>query len=175
MRSARPPSALAFARDVRSLLAVLVLLASLGIACGGSDDVEAELDTRSAAEIVAALKTDGQPIANTEDYTAENDPDKLLGRPGQYTSKTNFRDSRIPGIDLFGIDVQAGGSIEVFASEEDATRRRNYLQTVTQVAPFLVEYDYQHGALILRLSRSLTPEQAEAYFTALKEGSSQQD
>src|SRR5947209_6998946 len=40
---------------------------------------------QTATQIVQALKAKGLPIGEVFSYTAENDENKLLGRPGQYT------------------------------------------------------------------------------------------
>ena len=93
----------------------------------------------------------------------ENDPEKLLGRPGQYTSRTNFHDDRVFSLELFGIGVQAGGAVEVFNTKDEATKRKTYLETLAKTVPLLNEYDYQNENVILRLSRSLQPDQAKAY------------
>ncbi|MEU9192607.1 hypothetical protein [Streptomyces hundungensis] len=101
--------------------------------------------------------------------TAEIDGNHLLGRPGQYTSKITFTDSRIKAADTQGLeagDVGYGGSIEVFTDNNDAETRAKYIQTVTRGIPALGEYDYVHGTSVIRVSRLLTPAQAKEYDTA---------
>ncbi|MGW3159441.1 hypothetical protein [Streptomyces sp. NPDC001089] len=101
--------------------------------------------------------------------TAENDPNKLLGRPNQYTSKITFTDSRISADDVTGTDkgdVSRGGAIEAFGSPADATARAKYIQAVTKGMPALSEYDYVHGTIVVRVSHYLTPKQAAAYESA---------
>ncbi|MGV4980967.1 hypothetical protein ACVB8X_29570 [Streptomyces sp. NRAIS4] len=101
--------------------------------------------------------------------TAENDPNRLLGRPGQYTSKVTFTDSRIKTSDVEGTkqgDVERGGAVEVFAGSSDAQSRAKYIQAVTKSMPALAEYDYVHGTVLVRVSHDLTPKQAAAYKTA---------
>ncbi|MFF4644936.1 hypothetical protein [Streptomyces sp. NPDC001389] len=98
--------------------------------------------------------------------TAENDPNHLLGRPGQYTSKITFIDGRIKATDTEGLqagDIGYGGSVETFASNADAKTRHDYIQTVTKGVPGLAEYDYLHGTTLIRVSHLLTPEQAADY------------
>ncbi|MFK0222185.1 hypothetical protein ACIQWN_28845 [Streptomyces vinaceus] len=98
--------------------------------------------------------------------TADNDPNHLLGRPGQYTSKITFKDSRIKTADTEGLqpgDVSLGGAIEAFTAPAEAEARANYIRTVTQGMPMLTEYDYVHGTNLIRVSRLLTPEQAGDY------------
>lgn len=101
--------------------------------------------------------------------TADNDPNHLLGRPNQYTSKVTFTDSRINASDVSGSaqgDVNRGGAIEAFANAADATARAKYIQAVTKTMPALAEYDYVHGAILVRVSHYLTPAQAQQYKTA---------
>ncbi|WP_162130497.1 hypothetical protein [Streptantibioticus cattleyicolor] len=126
----------------------------------------------SAANASAAFKTvaTAVPTAHlTGTVTAENDPNHLLGRPNQYTSKVTFSDSRVPAGDtshLDATDIGKGGAIEAFATPADAEARAKYVQAVTKSMPALAEYDYQHGTILIRVSHFLTPAQAAAYKTA---------
>ncbi|MET8028568.1 hypothetical protein [Streptomyces avermitilis] len=101
--------------------------------------------------------------------TAENDPNDLLGRPSQYTSKITFSDSRISADDVIGTDkgdIERGGAIESFATAGDAKTRAEYIQTVTKSMPTLTEYDYVQGTTLVRVSHYLTPKQAGEYKAA---------
>lgn len=123
-------------------------------------------DLTSAESVLTALQMAGMEAGEFISYTAENDPNELLGRPGQYISKVNFT---IPSIapTPVNFDVLEGGSIEVFANETDAISRTAYVETFTQAISSAVEYDFREGTVLLRLSRSLTPDQAEAYHQLL--------
>ncbi len=131
-----------------------------------------ELD---AARVFKTLSAAVPTAKLTWTATAANDPNHLLGRPNQYTSKIAFADSQIPAKDteLGGTkmyetgDVQLGGSVEVFSSPDDAAARTKYVAAVTKSVQAFVEYDYQHGAVVLRLSHLLTPAQAAKYKAAL--------
>jgi hypothetical protein len=125
---------------------------------------------QTAAQIVQALKAKGLPIGETFVFTAENDDNKLLGRPGQYIGKVEFSDTRL-GNTYHGIQIKVrdGGSVEVFASTTDAQHRFTYLQSLsTSGNALLAEYEYLDGVAILRVSSDLTPTQAKAYETAFK-------
>lgn len=102
--------------------------------------------------------------------TVQNDPNKLLGTPNAYTSKTEFIDSRLDqGVDVVG-GVPAGGTVEVFTDESKATARRDYLlgaAMAASAASAAAEYDFVSGPILLRVSHSLTPSQAAEYKTAL--------
>ena len=109
------------------------------------------------------------PIGESIAYTAKNDPNELLGRPNQYNSKVNFKDTRLKPDEIArGFDVQNGGSIEVFENQDDATTRKEYLKGIGKV-PLFSEYSYREGTVLLRLSHRLTPEQAAEYEDALKD------
>jgi len=125
-------------------------------------------EPQTANDVLLALSKDGLPIGESLEFTAVSDPNELLGRPGGYTSKINFRDTRLEVQYIDEFDTIDGGSIEVFASEGDATNRREYLAALIEALPALTEYHYQNGVVLLRLSKRLTPEQADGYGDALK-------
>ena len=117
------------------------------------------------AKLSAAMST--TRLSGT--VTADNDPNHLLGRPNQYTSKITFDDTRISADDVSGTDkgdVERGGAIEVFGSPADAQARAKYIRSVTKSMPMLTEYDYVHGSALVRVSHYLTPKQAADYKTA---------
>ncbi|MFJ9771254.1 hypothetical protein ACIRVF_08415 [Kitasatospora sp. NPDC101157] len=118
------------------------------------------------AKLTAAVKT----VKTGVQVTADNDPNHLLGRPGQYTSKVTFSDSRIKAADVEGEkedSVNRGGAIEVFATEADAKARSEYIQGIVKGMPALMEYDYVHGPVLVRVSKLLTPDQAKALQAAI--------
>lgn len=124
----------------------------------------------SAQQIAEKLKAAGLPISEIFAFTAENDPNHLLGRPGQYTSKVAWRDSRVPlQTSEWQHEVSDGGGIEVCATLEEATRRFTSVEEISQSSPLFAEYDYQAGQAILRISKVLTPAQAEAYHKAFQQ------
>jgi hypothetical protein len=103
-------------------------------------------------------------------FTAETDPNRLLGRPTGYLSKASFTDSRIPAEEATGTDegaVERGGSVEAFADEQGGQNRMRYIQAIAAGLPAAVECDYTSGPVLLRVARSLTPAQAAEYQKAL--------
>lgn len=133
-----------------------------------SASVPAVLDATSAFNEIAKAVPTGKL---TLTVTAENDENHLLGRPGQYTSKIAFADSRIKGDDAAMYetgDIELGGSIEVFPDAAGAKTRAAYIQKVTKGMPALAEYDYPVGTILVRVSRYLTPAQASEYETVAK-------
>ncbi|MFD3442540.1 hypothetical protein ACFWU3_34190 [Streptomyces sp. NPDC058685] len=101
--------------------------------------------------------------------TEDDDPNHLLGRPNQYTSKVTFTDSRIKVDDVAGAEpgsVELGGAIEVFTTAADSQARADYIQNVTKGMPMLAEYDFVSGTVLIRVSHYLTPTQAADYKAA---------
>ena len=100
-------------------------------------------------------------------YTAITDPNHLLGRQGEYTSKVNW------GSDGTDQTAATGGSVEVFADAADAQARLQYLQAFKP--PIGDGYDYLTGTALLRLAAGYTPTQAAtlktAFTRAVEEGS----
>jgi hypothetical protein len=129
-----------------------------------SADIGSSLD---AEAVILALQSAGQPVVETQAYTAETDPNEQLGRPHGYTSKANFADSRLERQEFDGeLSLDSGGSVEVFDNEEDAKDRFGYLDAVAR--GFLGEYHYLRDVTILRLSKSFTPDQAAEYESAFR-------
>ena len=174
---------------MKRLPILLALLALLLAACGSTGQTSATVpaptvvhamptlqassapahDGQTALQIVQTLKAHGMPIDQVYAYTDVTDLNHLLGRPGQYISKVEFSDTRIPSIGDQGanLNIIDGGSVEVFTTVTDAQKRFEYLQAISKsgVALF-AEYEYLDGITILRLSMKLTPAQAAAYKTA---------
>jgi hypothetical protein len=134
--------------------------------CGGSggnaatDSDGINITKMTAEEIIGYFVDGGFPIDNIVVYTEENDPNELLGRPNQYTSKINFADMRIDQVDD---SSPKGGSIEVFGSSKDAKARKEYIDSIGESASLFAEYSYQYENVLLRIDKSLTPKQAAVY------------
>ena len=82
----------------------------------------------SATELVlvSSLKSSGLPVQNVQALTAANDPEKQLGKPGQYSSKITWRDQRAASEDA---------TIELFPDEASMRARLQALQAVPKTAP----------------------------------------
>jgi hypothetical protein len=123
----------------------------------------------SAAVLTARMKAAGLPITGLIVYNATTDPNHLLGRQGEYTSKDAWVDPAAvtagagsPSSDPGGTEF--GGGIEVFSTVADAQARLAYLKAFRP--PFGDGYDYLAGSAILRLSNYLTPAQAAKFRAA---------
>lgn len=130
---------------------------------GSSDGDSASCVTDATAEqILLQLQERGLPIGEYLVYTDETDPNKLLGRPGGYTSKVNFIDTRYT-YQAVEFLVEEGGTIEVFPSETLAKARVDYIESLVLASPLFAEYYYQEGSVVLRLSKQLLPSEAAAF------------
>ncbi|MFJ8188889.1 hypothetical protein ACIQ8D_03665 [Streptomyces sp. NPDC096094] len=166
--------------------AALVIVFAATTACGSGSDQKndqpknaitatAGIPTKPAAkELTAsdAFKAFSGKVASAKlsgVVTEDNDPNHLLGRPNQYTSKVTFTDSRIKVDDVADAEpgsIGLGGAIEVFATAADAQARADYIQNVTKGMPMLAEYDFVSGTVLIRVSHYLTPTQAADYKAA---------
>ena len=144
---------------MKKALAIITLLVFI---CGCT----AKTPTLSANEYVEKLKESDLPIGDVIVYTAENDVNKLLGRPNQYISKVNFADTTL---EQYDVENPAGGSVEVFESGKDVEARKAYIDSIAEASPMFAEYSYISGTALLRLNKSLTPDQAKLYSDAFGE------
>lgn len=159
-------------------VAVGVLAVGLAVGCGGSHPKAAAAPASTTATTVKVsgnpavklydkLAAAGLPLKGLAVYDATTDPNHILGRPGQYTAKIGWIDTRTPQ-DTWATDplpINAGGSIEVFGDAAAAKDRAKVMFGVGKAAPglFGVEYDYLTGTAVIRVSGKLTPDQAGEY------------
>lgn len=130
---------------------------------------EPEVKLETAEDYANALKDAGCPIGEIVVYTEETDPNEVLGRPNQYTSKVDFSDTTL---EQPTEGDMAGGTIEVFATAEDCTSRYEYLKGFDdpELGAFgLNQYMYKGDTVILRVSYDVTPTNAETYEKAFNE------
>lgn len=151
-------------RTVLSAVALVFLLAGCSAASESASAVSG-LSAEQAVTELAGIVPSAEPGVV---FTAETDPNDLLGRPGGYESKASFADSRIPPSETLGYSegaVELGGSVEVFANADAARQRMEYIQSIGP--PLANEYDYVSGPVLLRVTGKLPPKQAGEYETAL--------
>jgi hypothetical protein len=125
-----------------------------------------------ARALAAGLAAGGLGIKHLIVYNSSTDPNHLLGRQGDYTSKVAWVDPAAiragagnPADDRGGTEF--GGGIEVFP--DAATARSRYEELKGFKPPFGDGYDYLVGTAILRLSQFLTPAQARRYEAAFRQ------
>jgi hypothetical protein len=125
----------------------------------------------TAASLVTGLAAQIATVTASVVYTAATDPNHLLGRPGGYTSKAAFTDSRISASqaqDPSAGSVDLGGSIEVFPGAAGAVARGQYIERAEAATGILAhEYDITSGGVLLRLSAVFTPTQVQPFQAAL--------
>ncbi|MEW1911837.1 hypothetical protein AB0442_25920 [Kitasatospora sp. NPDC085895] len=151
-----------------------------GATAGGPAAAPVSGPTRAvgdAAAVTRRLLAAGLPVRLTVTYTGADDPDGLLGRPGQYASKAAFDDTRVSDSPLAREEaagrrrdaVSYGGAVEVFAAPEDAGARADDLAGRQQpgTGGARPDYVYRSGVVVVRVSHLLTPEQAQAYARAI--------
>lgn len=118
-----------------------------------------------ATAVATELQAQVPSITGITTVTEELDSNNLLGRPNQYVSAAWIADSgATPG--ETGID--SGAVVEVFANEEDATARSEYiLEILKSGGPmFGTEWHHQKGNVLLRVSGVLSPSVNEQYKVA---------
>lgn len=133
------------------------------------------LETPTVRAVILHLKRAGIRLPVVKVFNARNDPNELLGRPGQYVEKANFWDKRItpePGLDpndKDGPEIDLGGSIEIFKNARAGKSRHKYISGLAKSSTLFAEWDFLlgDGLLLLRLSQSLIPRQAREYKRAL--------
>jgi hypothetical protein len=159
---------------------VIVFIAVVAVtACGGSQQAGSASSPTSLSspqapalltpeQVVAKLQAGGMLVGQITVFTASTDPNKVLGRPHQYSGKTTWVDTSLP-VPSDPTDISAGGSIEAFASVGDLTTRSQYVANIAKT-PLFAEYDYisPAGLVFMRLSGTLVPEQALRYVAAAK-------
>lgn len=120
----------------------------------------------SASEYAQLFISAGLPLEQVTEYTEANDPNALLGRENQYTSKVDFADSRL---EQSGEDLN-GGTIEVFSTKEDLQARKEYVESNASGESILTEYVYEstNGLALICVSSDLAPEQAAQYEEVLQ-------
>lgn len=139
-------------------------------ACSSSS--QSETSGASTAAVIDQFRSAGLPVTGTFDFTADNDPNDLLGRPNGYVAKVAWTDARTSSETPAGPDdwdVELGGSVEQFRSVQDAIARAKYIAGILKAAPMLgSEYDYVAGTFVIRVSAELTPDEAKEYHEAVK-------
>jgi hypothetical protein len=118
-----------------------------------------------ATSVATALKAKVATITKVTMVTEELDSNKLLGRPGQYTSLAWITDA---GATAGETGTDGGAVVEVFANAEDAKTRSEYiLGVLKEMGPaFGTEWHHLDGATLLRVSGQLSPSVNDQYTAA---------
>lgn len=132
-----------------------------------------------AEAVVQSLKDAGLPVDYVEIYSEDTDPNSLLGRPGNYTSKASFVDEslindweeEVEFSELYSPEYPPspfdyGGTVEVFENEGDCKARADYLESLHDPSLGMFadqSYMYVNKNIILRISYDIAPSEAEKY------------
>ncbi len=113
------------------------------------------LDTTIAFMKTAVADKQRFPMKDAKNYTADDDPNKLLGRPGQYLTKMAWTVS--------GGDA----TLEVFRNLDDAKKRADYVDQIGKSSPMFLQYVYLNAkrSAVLRLPKDATPATAKDWQT----------
>jgi hypothetical protein len=147
----------------RTFLAAGTIVLTAGCGGGGTAAVNqpahasASTTTRAQAAPAANVVAQRMQLPGVVTYTAATDPNNLLGRQREYTSKASWAGYAFA-------TKSGGGSIEVFPTAADAHARLAYLQAFQP--PIGDGYDYLTDTAILRLSADYTPAQAQVLHEA---------
>ena len=143
--------------EYRRAVAMLATLAMVFVsaASGASSHL-------TTTQVVQGFKSAGIPIGKVVTYTAADDPNKLLGRPGQYVAKAAWIDKRITS------DGTDGGTVEIFSSKSELDSRLAYVKAIEGSSPLFLQYIYTDGLAMVRLDSDLTPAAAKKYSVALR-------
>ncbi len=143
--------------------AIMVLILASG--CSKQEEAIQAVATAKAIEVSTAQQVmdgfvkSGLPVDKVRNVSASDDANQLLGRPHQYTSKIDFIDTRFPEGKL----DEATNNIEVFANDEDARARRDYIDRVMRDMPMATQYLFLRKNVLVRINGALTPEAAKEY------------
>ncbi|MFF1874293.1 hypothetical protein [Kitasatospora herbaricolor] len=194
-RTVRPITRRALAVRALTLPAVTALLAATA-ACSAAPSAAAPPAPVAANGQTGPATGTGRPLAAldaaavtqqlirviptvklTVTYDGTTDPNGKLGRPHQYVSKSAFDDTRVSGLPKAKEDesrgrrdsISYGGTVEIFATPEDARGWADYIDQGQQAMGSLLTPDYifRNGTVVVRVSHLLTTEQASAYGRAI--------
>lgn len=139
-----------------------ILLTFTLIGCGNNTTASSDNKPKPKPKITAQYIVDtlkakkGKYMTNITVVTAENDENKLLGRPNQYIQRITWKDNRSK-------DSNVDCSIEFFKNKDDATTRKIYIQNIIKSMPMLTQYIEQKNKALLRIDGVLTPDQSKKY------------
>ena len=117
---------------------------------------------RSVISYVEMLQKGGLPIGEVVVYNKSTDPNGLLGQKDQYIGKATFSDTRLGQTE--GSEPN-GGTIEVFANNEDMRARKEFITSMAEASPDPAPYVYESsdGLALVRLSTDISADEAVKY------------
>ena len=150
-------------------LLLILMLSSFILAGCNKDNSKYSLTHNPPIEDVRDAISSIEHITLIELVTKDNDPNGNLGKQGGYTGALFFLYALVEAIDeesALEAGTDGGGCIEVYANEEDAKKRNDYLAifdgTILASGSHVVL-----GTLVIRTSNELTPSQQSELETAI--------
>lgn len=150
----------------KKILITILCIACLLIACSGESKKAEVPDSQT---LLTELKEKSSNVGDIQTFSAEDDPNEKLGRPGYYISKADFSDTRL---EQGKSEYLAGGTIETFQNQKDCDSRAKYLGKLNDSSMGVLalnQYIYQYDKVLFRVTYDLTQEQAEEYHTLMNE------
>lgn len=152
------------------LFSILCCVVSLGVITGCGNNSTNLLNNPKDEDVKNALeKIEG--VKSTCIVTEDNDPNGNLNKDGGYTGAVYFRLTQVDENiekdeystpyeeDACQAGTSGGGQIEIYANEEDAKSRNDYLSGFD--GTILADFHSIRGTVIIRLSNELTASQQE--------------
>jgi len=114
--------------------------------------------TVSSEQVKRAIEGKGVAAADIQIFDEGSDPNKLLGRPGQYTVKVNWK--------LAGSEA----TLEVFPDIKGAKARAEYVKKLGESMPLALQYVYldETRNIVLRVPHEILPSDAKSWETWLQ-------
>lgn len=131
-----------------------------------------DVDVKTAIENLEGMKSICM-------VTEDNDPNGMLNKDGGYTGALYFRLTQVDDAvakddypvsiddDACEAGTRGGGQIEIYANENDATKRNDYLSSFDGTV--LSDSHTVKGTVIIRLSNELTASQQTSLETSIIE------
>lgn len=146
-----------FKPAVAGLAALVIIIVALVVILNRPSAGE-----RSVSSYVEMLTNGGLPIGEVVVYNESTDPNGLLGQEDQYIGKATFADTRLEQIE--GSEPN-GGTIEVFANNEDMLARKAFITSMAEASPDPAPFVYESsdGLALVRLSTDISADEAVKY------------
>ena len=123
----------------------------------GSNKSAAKPEKLKIDQVVKAFKAASLPLGQLEFFTAVSDPQKLLGKPNQYTEKASWRTTE-----------KIVHTVESFADENHLQARKTAIEAAAKSGSQPAAYVYAHKNILLRIHHEMIPETAAKFEPALK-------
>lgn len=141
-------------------IAAACLLAIVGLLSAACNPGAPAVPPLTGDSLAASLQASGLPVTSVRVFNVDTDPEKLMGRPGQYTARASWFDQRVAIQD--GLTV---ATVEAFPDMASMDARAKSVAAVSGAFSAFAEYQFRNDSrrVLLRLPHDLTPDQAATY------------